>query len=117
MIKVINWHFSGIVILHKLKYHIMNTYQKIYNRFEMGFIASCKLGILLSSCIGGAATMTILQNGTSPLQIFELFIVIAGAMTFNGAVLSQQKHKVIFNLLILSVLASSILIIINVMRH
>lgn len=95
----------------------MNSYQKIYNRFEMGFIASCTLGILLSSCIGGAATMTVLQNGRSPLQIFELFIVIAGAMSFNGAVLSQQKHKVIFNFLILSVVASSILIIINVLRH
>ena len=95
----------------------MNTYQKIFSQFEYGFFGSCTLGILASSCIGGIAAMAVLQNGTSPMQLFQLFLVVASAMTFNGSVLSQQKPKVVFNTLLLSIVVNTLLIVINFIKY
>lgn len=95
----------------------MNTYQKIFSQFEYGFFGSITLGILGSSCLGGIAAMAVLQNGTSPAQMFQLFLVVASAMTFNGSVLSQQKPKVIFNLLIASVAINTILTAVNFIQY
>ena len=94
----------------------MITYQKIYSQFESVFFASCTIGILVSSCIGGITAMAVLQNGTNPLQIFELALVVAFAMAFNGSVLSQQKPKIVFNLLILSLVMNTILTAINFIK-
>lgn len=95
----------------------MNTYEKIFHQFEYGFFGSCTLGILASSCIGGIAAMAVLQNGTSPAQIFQLFLVVASAMTFNGSVLSQQKPKVVFNTLLLSIVVNTVLIAFNFIKY
>lgn len=95
----------------------MNTYQKIYSKFEYGFFGSCTLGILASSCLGGIAAMAVLQNGTSFAQVFQLFLVVASCMTFNGSVLSQQKPKVVFNLLALSLVLNTVLAAINFIKY
>lgn len=91
----------------------MKMYQEFYGKFEYGFFASCTLGILVSSCLGGIAAMAVLQNGTSPMQVFQLFLVVASCMMFNGSVLSQQKPKVVFNLMLLSFALNSALAIWN----
>lgn len=91
----------------------MNTFHKYQLQFENAFFANCTLGILAQSCLGSIAAMAILQNGTSFIQMFQLFIVVASCMTFNGAVLSQQKPKVVFGLLIWSITACAILTVIN----
>mgnify|MGYP001577174257 CR=1 FL=1 len=95
----------------------MSTYSSIYNKFEHGFFASITVGILASSCLGGIAAMAVLQNGTSPIQMIELFLVVASAMTFNGSVLAQQKPKTIFNCLIASVAINTILTAINFAQY
>lgn len=94
----------------------MSTYDRYYNRFEHGLFGNCTLGILASSCLGGIAAMTVLEHGTSILQMIQLFVVVCVSMMFNGAVLSQQKPKTIFNLLILSVLVNVVLIVLNLLR-
>lgn len=94
----------------------MKMYQEYFSKFEYGFFASCTLGILASSCLGGIAAMAVLLNGTSPIQIFQLFLVVASCMMFNGSVLSQQKPKVVFNLLLLSLFLNTVLAIINFAR-
>ncbi|SCY21689.1 hypothetical protein [Flavobacterium caeni] len=91
----------------------MSTYDKIYSQFEYGYYGSIALGILLSSCIGGIAAMAVLENGTSPLQLFQLFVVVASAMLFNGSVLSQQKPRTIYNTLIISVVVNTLLAAVN----
>lgn len=93
----------------------MSTYQKVFGNFEHGFIGYCTIGILVSSCLGSIAAMAILLNGTAVVEMFQLFIVVASCMMFNGSVLSQQKPKIVFNLLIWSLSVSSILTIFNVL--
>lgn len=80
----------------------MSTYQNIYNQFSKGFFGSCALSILLQSCIGGITAMAILQNGTSLIQMIQLFLVVITCIAFNGSIISVQKPKTVFNLLIFS---------------
>lgn len=91
----------------------MSTYDKIYNQFEYGYYGSIALGILASSCVGGIAAMAVLQNGTTIPQLIQLFLVVASAMMFNGSVLSQQKPRTIYNMLVLSVAVNTLLAVIN----
>lgn len=95
----------------------MSTYEKFYEQFEYGLMGGIALGILASSCLGGIAAMAVLQNGTSLLQMFQLVLVVGFAMVFNGAVLSQQKPRTIYNALLLSVGMNTLLAIINFAMH
>lgn len=76
----------------------------------MGFNA---LAVMVQSCIGGIAAMMVLHNGASPAQMIQLFFVVILASGFNGAVLSQQKPKLVFDLLLLSVIGNSLIAIVN----
>ena len=91
----------------------MSTYQKYLNNYARGYMGYNTLAVLGQSCLGGITAMFVLQNGTSPVQMFQLFLVTILCSGFNGAVLSQQKPKVIFNLLIATVIANTIISIIN----
>ena len=91
----------------------MGLYNKYYEVFERGFIGYCTLGILAQSCLGSIAAMSILQNGTRFANMFQLFLVVVSCMAFNGAVLAQQKPKVVFNILIWSMLLSIVLSAVN----
>lgn len=91
----------------------MSYYQKnleAYRRGAMGFNA---LAVMVQSCIGGIAAMTVLQNGSSPAQMIQLFFVVIFSSAFNGAVLSQQKPKLLFDLLILSVVGNTAIALFN----
>lgn len=91
----------------------MSTYEKYSERFEHGLFGNCTLGILASSCLGGIAAMAILMHGTGISQMLQLFAVICVSMMFNGAVISQQKPKTIFNLLVVSVIVNTLLFAVN----
>lgn len=63
--------------------------------------------------MGSVAAMAILMNGNSISEMFQVLLVTIFCMFFNGAVLAQLKSKSKFNLLILSVVISSIIIMVN----
>ncbi|RZJ35592.1 MAG: hypothetical protein EOO51_04425 [Flavobacterium sp.] len=92
----------------------MITYQKIYNKFEQDFMACTTTGVLVQSIVGAIAAMYVLMHGTEPQYMVELFLVIACCMAYNGAVLSQQKPKITFNLLMVSLVVNTIIAAINV---
>ncbi len=93
----------------------MNTYQKTLNLFEKGFIGNCTLGVLVQSCMGSIAVMSILMHGTNLAQMLQLFIIVSSCMAFNGAVLSQQKPKIVFNILLFSIGFSILFSVLNFM--
>lgn len=92
----------------------MNYYHKYLNDYKRGFLGFTTLGILGQSCLGSIAAMLVLMNGTSPSQMIQLFFIIILTMGFNGAVLAQQPPKLLFNILITSVVVSAILIAVNI---
>lgn len=91
----------------------MITYNRLYTEFESGFIGITTIAILAHSCLGGIAAMAILKNGTSPFQMFQLFLVVAFCMMFNGSVLSHQKPKIVLNLLIIGTIANVLIAAFN----
>jgi hypothetical protein len=92
----------------------MSTYQKYLDGYARGYIGFNTIAILFQSCWGSAAAMVILQNGNSPGQMVQLFFVVILCMVFNGCVLSQQKPKIVFNMLLASVTVNTLLLIANI---
>ncbi|GAA4759841.1 MULTISPECIES: hypothetical protein [Flavobacterium] len=91
----------------------MTLYQKTFQDFERGYLGFTTLAIIGQSCLGGAAAMYILQNGVSLFQMIQLTMVVLACSFVNGAILSQQKHKLVFDLIIISVVVSVLTILLN----
>ena len=91
----------------------MSLYQKTLADFNNNFIGFSTLIVIGQSCLSSAEAMNILRNGTSLIQMFQLGVIVLICMLVNCAILAQMKHKVIFNLTILSVISSVSFIIIN----
>ena len=91
----------------------MTLYQKTFQDFEEGYLGFTTLAIIGQSCLGGAAAMYILQNGVSLFQMIQLTFVVLACSFVNGAILSQQKHKLVFDLIIISVAISVFMIVLN----
>jgi len=91
----------------------MTLYNNTFERFNQNFIGSATLSILVQSCLGGAAAMSVLANGTSITQMIQLAIIVFISIIANTSILAQMKHKFIFNCVILSAISSILLIIIN----
>lgn len=94
---------------------IMSIYQHSIRRIEQGIFGFVAAAVLAQSCLGSVAAMLILQNGISLPQMFQLFLAVAVTMTFNGAVLSNQKAPVLLPLLIISATVNTILATINLL--
>ena len=92
----------------------MSYYQKYLDGYTRGFVGFNTLGILFQSCWGSVAAMMVLQNGNTPRQMVQLFFVVILCMGFNGAVLAQQKPKIVFNLLLASVFINAFILLLNV---
>lgn len=96
----------------------MKLYNTLYKDFEDLFVGYSAVAIILTTCLGAAAAMVILMNGHDFLQMFQLFVVLVGAMAYLVSVLAQMKPKFVFNTLILSIILSSLLLLVNVaMRY
>lgn len=91
----------------------MSTYEKYFDEFERLFFANCAIAVLVQSCVGGIAAMAILENGNSIINMVQLFVVVMMSVGFNGSILSQQKPKTIYNLLLASIAVNLILAIVN----
>ncbi|MEP0264756.1 hypothetical protein [Dokdonia sp.] len=93
----------------------MELYKNLLKEYNSGIIGYATIGIIGQSCIGSAAVMLIFMNNdiSRGLQMIELFLVTILCMGFNGAVLAQQKGKIQFNILVLSVFTSILFIITN----
>ncbi|HZJ18913.1 MAG TPA: hypothetical protein VFD35_00990 [Pricia sp.] len=90
-------------------------FKKVYNnlltefkREQMGYAS---IAIIPQSCIGAVAAMMLLLSGLTIINLILLFVVTMLCMAYTGAVLAQFKSKTTFNLLILSVVFSCIVII------
>ncbi|MCL9806050.1 hypothetical protein NAT51_10975 [Flavobacterium amniphilum] len=91
----------------------MTLYQKALGDFRKGYMGFATLAIIGQSCFGSVAVMYILQNGTSFGQMIQLAAVVIACMILNGSILSQQKPKLVFDLLLVSILVSFVMIVLN----
>lgn len=95
----------------------MTLYKKYYNEFQSKYLMYIPLTIILQSCIGSIAAMFILKTGLDTVSsLVELFLCVILCMFYNAAILAQLKGKIVFNILIFSLLFNVIFIVINVMQ-
>lgn len=95
----------------------MTLYTKYYNEFQDKYIMYIPLTIILQSCLGGIAAMYILMNGLDTISsLVQLFLCVMLTSLYNAAILAQLKEKWVFNMLILSLLFSTLFIIMNAMQ-
>jgi len=92
---------------------IMTLYQTTFENFNKNYMGSAAMAVIGQSCLGGAAAMYILSHGTSIVQMIQLAIIVLASVFANTSILAQMKHKVVFNLIILSALLSVFFIFLN----
>ncbi|RKS53673.1 hypothetical protein BC962_1927 [Gillisia mitskevichiae] len=93
----------------------MTIYQRQLSEFKKDYFAGATTGILVSSCLGSIAAMLILMNGHNVVDMIQLGLIVVACMWYNASVLAQLKPKFVFNSLIISILASSTFILINIL--
>ncbi|MEM0518730.1 MULTISPECIES: hypothetical protein [Aequorivita] len=84
-------------------------------QFEHDYYMYIPLSIILNSCIGSVAAMTVLAQGTSLLSGIELTICVSLCMGYNAALLAGTNRKFAFWLLIVSLVANLLLILITLL--
>lgn len=93
--------------------YFLNLYRSLLAEFKKEQTGYATIAIIGQSCLGSVASMLLLMSGVQQVtNLVLLFFVTIFCMFFNGAVLAQLKSKIIFNILILS-LGLSIMIIIT----
>lgn len=93
----------------------MTLYQKTLEDFQQNYVGYAALVIIGQSCLGAAAAMYTLQNGTSVLQMMQLAFIVITCMFVNVGILAQLSAKTIFNMTIFSLVLSIIMIALNVL--
>ena len=91
----------------------MTLYQTTFENFNKNYIGSATMAVIGQSCLGAAAAMFILANGTSIPQMIQLAVIVLVCIFVNTSILAQMKHKVVFNLLLASAFFSVLFIILN----
>jgi len=91
-----------------------NWHKNLVAEYKKGHLGYASIAIIGQSCLGAIAAMYILKTDHSDIWgLFQLFLVTAGCMAFNGDVLTHQKAQFTINLLIISLALSIALIILN----
>lgn len=93
---------------------LLKKYNSLLAEFKKDQTGYAAIAIIAQSCLGSAAVMVLLMN-EMPMVVkmtFVFFVTII-CMGFNAAVLAQLKSKTTFNVLILSLVFSSAVIIAN----
>jgi len=88
-------------------------YSRLNEQVKKDFMGFTALAIILSTCLGSIAIMFTLMNGNGLVQMAQVFFVVVVCSAHNASILTVQKPKVVFNLLILSVVVNSLLIMSN----
>ncbi|MGC4041075.1 MAG: hypothetical protein QM710_09910 [Flavobacterium sp.] len=93
----------------------MTLYQKTLGDFQQSYVGYAALVIIGQSCLGAAAAMYTLQNGTSLFQMIQLGVIVITCMLVNVGILAQLSARTVFNMTIFSVVLSMLMIALNVL--
>jgi hypothetical protein len=85
------------------------------NAFEEDYYMYLPLTIILNSCIGSIAAMTILAQGTGLVTGIELTLCVSLCMGYNAALLAGSNRKFAFWLFTVSLLVNILLILITLL--
>lgn len=88
----------------------MKVYTNLFQTFKASYMLMLPLSIILQSCLGSIAALYITKQKDT-FMIWELAICILVTMLYNAAILAQLNIRLIFKLLILSLISNFTLIV------
>lgn len=88
-------------------------YLKVSEDWNENFLGYSVIAIIASTCLGGLAVMTAMMNGGGISQFVMVFMIVAACSIHNASILTVQKPNTVLNLLIASLLISSIVMLLN----
>ena len=92
----------------------LKLYDDLLAEFKRAETGYATIAIIGQSCIGSVAAMVLLMNPmNTAVKMVLLFLVTILCLAFNGAVLARLKSKTTLNILIMSVLFSTLVIVAN----
>lgn len=84
--------------------------KSLYANFSLdwnkNFIGYAAMAIILSTCTGSVAVMTMMAKGNGFLPMLMTFFVVIACSGHNASILTNQKPDLVFKLLVLSVTVS-----------
>lgn len=83
------------------------------SQFHEMYYLGIVLGIIASSCIGSIAATLALVDLPGGFELFQLCVSVGTAMWFNATVLAQLNIKTVFNSLLISLIANTLIIILH----
>ncbi len=89
--------------------------KNMQHEFEHDYYMYVPLTIILNSCIGSLAAMTILAQGTSLVSGVELTLCVSLCMGYNAVLLAGSNRKFAFWLLAISLVVNMLLILITLL--
>ncbi|WP_247656535.1 hypothetical protein [Maribacter sp. MMG018] len=93
---------------------IVQVYNNLLEEFKSRQTGYSTIAIIAQSCLGSAAAMLLLMSNMQDLyKMILVFFVTILCMAYNAAVLAQLNSKITFNLLLISLLFSALIIIAN----
>lgn len=93
----------------------MTLYNKLNADFTENFIGNTALAMIISTCIGSIAVMFTLMNGHGMAQMAMVFATVLVCSLHNASILTLQKPKLVFDLLLLSIVTNVALIVGNLL--
>lgn len=93
----------------------MTLYNRLNADFTENFIGNTALAMIVSTCLGSIAVMFTLMNGHGLTQMAMVFTTVVVCSLHNASILTLQKPRMVFNLLILSVVVNALLIFMNLL--
>lgn len=94
----------------------MTLYTKGFEDFKEHLTLYVPLSIIFQSCLGSIAAMFILMNSTKTFRFLDLILVVSFAMIYNGSLYALMKPKVIYNLLIATIVVHATFLILNLIQ-
>ena len=91
----------------------MTTFAQLEKDFTNNVMGYSALGIILSTCLGSIASMQILSFGHGFWHMALVMLCVGICTAHNAAILTVQKPKLIFKLLVGSTIFNTLVILVS----
>lgn len=88
----------------------VSGYSKLIEKLKFSYFGIISMTILIGSILGGISAMFIFENNA---PIWQLGVVMAGAMANNVCAIGQAPTKWVVNIFLISVFLSALFIVVN----
>jgi hypothetical protein len=87
--------------------------QKVNKDWNENFLLYASCAIIVSTCLGGISVLSIFQNGSGPIQMLQLHLIVMVCMGVLASILTVQKPKLVLYAICASIFICTMIMILN----